>query len=460
MQIIHHGAATGVTGSCHELITQPGYSLLVDCGLFQGDDERHDLSIDFAIDTLQAVLLTHVHIDHVGRLPWLLAAGYQGPIFCSEPSAALLPLVLEDAFRLSFSPEASRLEQYLQRVARQLRPLAYQRWYPLYQTAEQQVRVRLQRAGHILGSAYIEVDINDKATAKSQRVVFSGDLGATHTPLLPAPKPPYRADVLVLESTYGDRRHVGRQQRKKRLQLIIQQALQNQGTVLIPAFSMGRTQELLYELEGILHQMASQPIHAELNWSELPVILDSPLANKITSCYRSLQSWWDQEAHQRLQQGRRPLAFDQLLCVESHDAHLRMLHHLTRSARPAVVIASSGMCQSGRIVNYLKQMLNDPRHAVVFVGYQAAGTPGRQIQHYGPQGGYVELDKERYTIRAKVETLSGYSAHADQTGLVRFVKGMRHKPHTVHLVHGEAKARQALKEALQSVCVTDTLWFG
>ncbi|KDE41162.1 Metallo-beta-lactamase family protein, RNA-specific [Nitrincola lacisaponensis] len=449
MHILHHGGATGVTGSCHQLVTDSDASLLIDCGLFQGDEQTQNLSVDFPIESLNALILTHVHLDHVGRLPWLLAAGYDGPIYCSKPSAALLPLVLEDAFRLTFSRDAKRLSAYLDRVSRQLRPLDYKVWYPLYQTTQHQVRVRLQRAGHILGSAYVEIDVCHQHTRASRRVVFSGDLGARYTPLLPAPKSPYRADWLVLESTYGDRQHTGRSQRKARLREAIQRALRNQGTVLIPAFSMGRTQELLYELEEILHTYADKPVHDGLDWSQLPVILDSPLASKITECYRTLQPWWNEEAHQRLRQGRRPLAFEQLLKVESHDAHLRMLHHLASSARPAVVIAGSGMCQSGRIVNYLKRMLPDPRHAVLFVGYQASGTPGRHIQQYGPQGGYVDLDDARVDIRAQIDTLSGYSAHADQQGLVQFVKGMRHKPHTLHLVHGEVSARQALAGALR-----------
>ena len=433
--IEHHGAKTGVTGSCHQLHLNADNSLLIDCGLFQGkeaENSRQSQEIDFDITTVQALVATHVHIDHVGRIPWLLAAGYSGPIICSRPSAKLLPLVLEDAFRIGISRESHRVEQYLNTIEQRLLPLPYQQWHTLLDTPEHRVNIRLQRAGHILGSAYVEVDHNDT------RIVFSGDLGASHTPLLPAPEPPERADTLVLESTYGDRNHESRIDRKHRLKAAIDRALQNQGTVLIPAFSIGRTQELLYEFEEMLD-------------GELPVILDSPLAARFTAAYRDLQPYWDEEAHARMQQGRKPLAFDNLLTVEGHHEHLKMVHHLARSARPAIVIAGSGMCNAGRIVNYLKAMLGDERHDVLFVGYQAEGTPGRDIQQYGPSNGYVYLDGEKYDIRARVETIGGYSAHADQRDLVRFVEGMKHRPADIRLVHGEEQAKRVLRNELAKI---------
>lgn len=239
----------------------------------------------------------------------------------------------------------------------------------------------------------------------------------------------------MLESTYGDRNHESREDPKHRLKAAIDHALQNQGTVQIPAFSIGRTQDLLYEFEEMID-------------GELPVILDSPLAAGFTVAYRELQPYWDEEAHTRLQQGCKPLAFDNLLTVEGHHEHLKMVHHLARSARPAIVIAGSGMCNAGRIVNYLKAMLGDERHDVLFVDHQAEGTPGRDIQRYGPGNGYVVLDGERYTIQAAVETIGGYSAHADQQGLVGFVRGMEQKPADIRLVHGEQKAKDALMEEL------------
>src|SRR5690606_17030103 len=195
---------------------------------------------------------------------------------------------------------------------------------------------------------------------------------------------------------------------------------------------------------------AAQPA-PETNWPELPIILDSPLASRFNAAYRELKPFWSQEALERVESGRRPLGFEQLIKVDSHDAHMRMVQHLARSARPAIVIAGNGMCSGGRIVNYLKAMLGDTRHNVLFVGYQAAGTPGQIIQTYGPKGGYVDFDGERFDVRAGVASLGGYSAHADQDGLLKFVTGMRNLPSQIRIVPGEQKAKQALAARLNAL---------
>ena len=560
--IEHHGAKDGVTGSCHQLDMNATTSLLVDCGLFQGDDASipsgeggSRLPIDFPLDTIKALVVTHVHIDHVGRIPYLLAAGFEGPILCSEATAKLLPIVLEDAFKLSFSRDQQRIERYIDIVESRLVALPYQHWFTLVDTDELNARIRLQRAGHIIGSAYVEIDLNYPQAGESKRIVFSGDLGAPHAPFLMPPQSPERAHILVLESTYGDRLHEDRQTRRQRLEAVIEQALQDQGTVLIPAFSIGRTQELLYELEEIIHtrsvganslanvlpsetvpasvgasspansttdrpplptETSATPIHplpteeragvrgreampengithesaglrseetspaissdveqpplplreragergqkvaanhspdqTTTNWPELPIILDSPLASRFTAAYRELKPFWNQEARDRVQSGRRPLAFEQLITIDSHSDHQRIVNHLTQTARPAIVIAGGGMCSGGRIVNYLKAMLGDKRHNVLFVGYQAKGTPGHAIQTYGPKGGYVNLDGERFDIRAGISSIGGYSAHADQNGLVDFVTGMQQWPTEIRVVHGEQEAKQALADVLR-----------
>jgi len=391
-----------------------------------------------------------VHIDHVGRIPYLLAAGFKGPILCSEPSAKLLPIVLEDAFKLGISRDQHKVERYLALIQQGIIALPYNRWFSLHDSPELSARVRLQRAGHIIGSAYVEVDLHYPERGERKRVLFSGDLGAPYAPLLRAPKPPYGADLVVLESTYGDRNHDDRRQRRQRLKKMFEKALADQGSVLIPAFSIGRTQELLYELEDIIYRARQGKSDADAGWQTLPIILDSPLASRFTEAYRQLQTFWDAEAQQRLRKGRDPLAFEQLLAVDAHDEHMRMVNHLAQSGRPAIVIAGGGMCSGGRIVNYLKAMLGDPRHNVLFVGYQAKGTPGEAIQRFGPRGGYVELDGERFDIRAGIETIGGYSAHADQRGLVNFITRMRHWPGEIRLIHGEASAKEQLRQALQS----------
>ena len=448
LHFTHHGAVRGVTGSCHRLTLADGQAVLVDCGLFQGAETSPDgasasqLEIDFPLNKVRALIVTHVHIDHVGRIPYLLAAGFQGPIYCSQASAQLLPLVLEDALEVGFTRNRTLIGKFLALLKDRTVPLPYKHWQTVI-AGSPGLRVRLHPAGHILGSAFVELDATQAGQA-AQRVVFSGDLGAPYTPLLPAPKPPMRADVLVLESTYGDRTHDSRRTRRQRLQALCEHAFGNGGTVLVPAFSIGRTQELLYELEEIIHRHASRPAAPGLAWGDVQIVVDSPLAADFTAGYARLKDHWDAEARRKLASGRHPLAFDQVTTVADHAAHLQMVQGLARSGRPAIVIAASGMCSGGRIVNYLKAMLGDARHDVLFCGYQAAGTAGRTIQQHGPRGGWVELDGQRIDIRAKVHTLAGYSAHADQKDLLNFVGRMRQPPRQVRLVHGDDSAKQVL----------------
>jgi metallo-beta-lactamase family protein len=252
MKIIHHGGSKGVTGSCHELVIDRGHSILIDCGLFQGNDvsqtrtETEQLKIDFPIETIEALIVTYCHIDHVGRLPYLLMAGFEKKILCSVATAQLIPLVLEDALKIGFTRDTKLIASFLRKVETLLMPRPYGRWVVLAGCI-----IRLQPAGHILGSAFVEIKTG--RGTQSHTTVFSGDLGAPHTPL-PAPKSPYRANTLVLESTYGDKTHAGRKERVKTLQKRIESCFKNRGTILIPAFSIGRTQELLYEIEQIIHR--------------------------------------------------------------------------------------------------------------------------------------------------------------------------------------------------------------
>ena len=308
--------------------------------------------------------------------------------------------------------------------------------------------MRLQRAGHILGSAYVECEASAQKQSDKTRTVFSGDLGAPYTPLLPTFKAPYQADVVVLESTYGDRLHERRKERRQKLKKIIHRALQDRGVILIPAFSIGRTQKLLYELEDIIHRSKRKKILADLAWDDLEIIVDSPLAAKFTEVYRTLKPFWDTEARQHLREGRHPLTFEQLTTIDRHKDHVAAVKYLKRTARPCVVIAASGMCSGGRIMNYLKALIGDARTDVLFVGYQAKGTPGSNIQKYGPRGGYVELDRRRYEIKAQIHTIHGYSAHGDQKDLLNFVTRMHHRPREIRLVHGDRRAKLELKNRL------------
>ncbi|RCL29117.1 MBL fold metallo-hydrolase [Pseudomonas sp. AFG_SD02_1510_Pfu_092] len=452
----HHGGTRGVTGSCHQLHLDASVSLLIDCGLEQGAEAAPDAAeLGFDVQGIQALVITHVHLDHVGRILALLAAGYRGPILCSEPSARLLPLILEDAYKLSISSEPAHVARYLDFLRDLIVPLPFEQWHALVEHPGLSCRIRLQRAGHLLGSAYVECDIQHEQT--NTRYVFSGDLGACNSPLLRPVQPPERADVLVLESTYGDRLHPPAGDREQRLEAAIDRALADQGTLLIPAFSLGRTQELLYELEGILHRKALLNKAAPatdggpFDWSQVPIILDSPLAQRITGVYRELHDYWNAEARARLAEGRDPLGFSQLISVDTHARHQQVVNYLKSTGRPAIVIAGNGMCSGGRIVNYLKAMLRDPRHEVMFVGYQAKGTPGAVIQASEGAEGFVQidLDGEMYEVRAKVVTLPGYSGHADQEGLVSFALDGVSAARRVVLVHGEPRAKAALDRALR-----------
>lgn len=479
MHIQHHGAVNGVTGSCHQLHIDNNNSILIDCGLFQGtekgktnESESLDdhLAIEFDISTVQALIITHCHIDHVGRIPYLLAAGFRGSIYATEATAALLPLVIEDALKVGVTRNKTIIAACIKLLKRQLVPLEYKQWQSLQLINDTtEANIKFQMAGHILGSAYVEVELvelKDSSAGKKNnkhRIVFSGDLGAPYAPLLPAPKSPYRADTLVIESTYGDKNHQHRKDRTKQLQKIIENAVSDNGVVLIPAFSIGRTQELLYELEKIIYQNKSIRHKGKQNqsamWENIDIIVDSPMAAKFTEQYKNFKTLWDKEAKRELKSGRHPLSFEQLYTVDSHQEHMKTIDYLHRSrsfskVKPAIVIAASGMCSGGRIVNYLKQFLSDNTADVLFVGYQAQGTLGRNIQKYSAkpnEQGYVFIDGKRITIKARVHTISGYSAHADQRGLINFVKRMRHQPKHILLVHGDEEAKAVLAKKYQQL---------
>jgi len=488
--IIHHGAINGVTGSCHELRASENEAILIDCGLFQGleaefetTNNPHDQNgnslinenIPFAISHIKALIVTHVHIDHVGRIPHLLAAGFKGRIYCTEPSAKLLPLVLEDAVKVGFTRNKALIARFVNTLKEYIVPVPYGKW----QQASPNINIKFKPAGHILGSAYITCKLTHPRrgllasdslmparirSATTKTIIFSGDLGAPHSPLLKAPASPWHCDTLVMESTYGNKNHPNRKTRRQHLKQIIEKALINQGTVIIPAFSIGRTQELLYELEQIIHQQQRRSVLARdkapktINWQDLEIIIDSPLAAKFTQTYGQLKKYWDKEAHRKLKQGRHPLSFDSVLIINSHKDHLNTVQYLAKTHRPAIVIAASGMCNGGRVMNYLKAMLHDKRHDVLFVGYQAKGTMGRAIQKYGPMQGYVNIDGQKININAGVYTISGYSAHAGQGDLLKFVKRMWFKPKEIRLIHGDDAAKQTLRQKLKHKHPNINVW--
>ncbi|OBU24936.1 MBL fold metallo-hydrolase [Photobacterium aquimaris] len=445
MNIVHHGAKTGVTGSCHELVIGDN-SLLIDCGLFQGIEARETLDIEFDINNIAALLLTHSHIDHIGRLPWLLAAGFTGPIYATEATAALVPLMLEDGLKLQLGLNKKQCEKALALIHQRIRPVPYDCWAQIVLPTGDQVKIRFRPAGHILGSAYIEIKL-----PTNEIVVFSGDLGPKNTPLLADPIAPTVADTLVIESTYGDKPNHQLEHRQQVLKRIIERSLQDGGAIVIPAFSVGRTQELLFDLENIIAQIDIDPNETETNkrvWKSLPVILDSPLAQKVTEQYRYFHELWAKEAKHRRYMGRHPLAFEQCITIDSHADHIKLVNRLQHSGEPAIIVAASGMCSGGRVVNYLKALLADKRTDIIFAGYQAQGTTGRALVD-GDRA--IKIDDKVIDVMAHIHQLSGYSAHAAQSDLVSFVADIEQGPKIIKVVHGDLKAQTALAVELRKV---------
>ena len=410
IQISHLGAKNCVTASCHLVQTQET-SILVDCGKAYGHDPELPFE-KFPVppSSIEYLFLTHAHIDHIGRVPDLIEAGFKGEIICTHATKALLIPMLHDA--LSFSNRTKTQIRHLENMIDDLS------WgFELNQTftLKKDISFKLKNAGHILGSCFIQFTFPNADTPK---ITFSGDLGCIDTPILPDPDIPDACDILILESTYGDRNHSSRKHRVAALKELLDKALSDNGIVYIPAFSLGRTQELIYELDRIK--------------TKVPVFIDSPLGIEITKLYTELQSFWDKESKDLKAQGDHPIDFKNLYAVEKYRDHKKLLN----IKGPAIIIAGSGMCTGGRITDHLKHGLDDPANDIFFVGYQANGTPGRKII------------QKRIPCKAGIHILSGYSAHADQNALVSWVKAMPEPPKEIRLVHGEERARQALAHAL------------
>jgi metallo-beta-lactamase family protein len=325
--VLHHGAKSTITGSCHE-VKLGNTAILIDCGQFQGDDAngKNPLAIDFPVKHIKALIVTHAHIDHIGRIPWLLAAGFKGKIYATPATCELIPLMLEDGLKIQGINKHLR-DSVIAQIKRQLHPLKFNQWHRIQISTSKPetlnskqclvpfIHTRLQPAGHILGSAYVELKLPNKEV-----IVFSGDLGPNNTPLLTDPKPPARADYLFIETTYGDKAHESVDSRGKRLKNIINQSIKDGGAIIIPAFSVGRTQELLFDIEQLIHEQGIS--------GKIPIILDSPLASKVTRAYRRFRKLWKNEAKAKTEHGRQPLAFDQCIVVESYKQHLSIVNRL------------------------------------------------------------------------------------------------------------------------------------
>jgi metallo-beta-lactamase family protein len=435
-KLTHLGGKGCVTGSCR-LLEIRGFNILVDCGTVQGSDVSVPIE-KWPVKPSQVnfIFLTHAHIDHIGLLPALVRQGFKGEIIGSHPTVALILPMLNDAMRFEALPAAER-----DKIAQTTEELSWGFEYGEEFDLGKDVAFELGRAGHILGSCFIRFEDKKNGSA----VIFSGDLGNCDTPILNDPETAGRVDLLLLESTYGNRLHEGREDRMMHFAAVLDHCLSDGGKVFIPAFSMGRTQEILYELDRIFSSRECRGRFPRLaSKVRPPVFVDSPLGIEITKVYSTLTDYWDHEAKALLDAGDHPMHFERLYGVEKHVDHAELLD----MKGPAVIIAGSGMCMGGRIVNHLERGIGRPENDVVFVGYQAPGTTGRAIQERSGGNRTVVLSGEAVKIEAGVHTLSGYSAHADQKGLLDWVERMAAKPGKVELVHGEPEEQKALAAKL------------
>ena len=440
MRVQFHGAAGGeVTGSCH-LVECGGKRVLLDCGMIQGSHEAEARNLEpfgFEPATIDALVLSHAHIDHVGRVPLLVKRGFRGPIFAQAATCDLLPVMLLDAASLAerkadiANRERARgkgevepiyTREDVEAVLPMLRPLPYHQLEDILPG----IQLRLSDAGHILGSCIVELRADGKT------LVFSGDIGMRGTPILRDPEPPPTADLVLMESTYGDRNHRDRLATVAELGEIFEQAHADGGNVIIPAFAVGRSQELLYWFAQNFERWRLA------RWQ---IFLDSPMAAKVTAVYDHHEALFD-EAAAKVWRGRiKPFALPNLHIAESVEDSKA----INRIRGGAIIIAGSGMANGGRVRHHLHNNLADRRSHVVFAGYQADGTLGRILVN-GVQR--VRLFGDDIGVQARIHTVGGLSAHADQHGLLDWYASGASKPPVV-LVHGEQRAREALAAELR-----------
>ncbi len=435
-----------MTGSCHQLRMDDEYVLQGAETFPESHTGTSSLAIDSPLGGIRARFAIRVHVSRVGRISYLPADGFNRPNLCNELSAKFLLIVLADGLKLGFRRDQKQVERYLKLIKQRIVALPGKQWFTQFGTKQLNAHIRLQWASHILGSAYVEVDPQYSEVSDKKRVVFSGDLAVPHASILPTPKPPYKTDILIIEGTCGDHLREDLRSRRARLDKVPERALNNRGTAMSPAFSIGRTQKQLYELKGMINcrvrkeSAASQSSDSApntrkaiaLDWANLLIIPGFPLASRFTVVYRELGCFWGGEARARVAKGCKLRSFRNLLTFDSRDAHV-----------------DCGMCSCGCMVSHLKAIFDGERHEVFFVGCQAGGSPGRQIQSSGPSNGDVVFDGRRYDVCAQVHTIGGYSAHADQKGSVSFVTKKTHWPSWGRVVHREPAAKQQFSAVLQ-----------
>jgi len=450
------GATGTVTGS-QFLVETDQARVLVDCGMFQGSPheiERNRQPLSYDPRSIDAILLTHAHLDHCGLIPLVVAEGFGGPIFCTNATAELAGLVLVDSGKLQEefaerdrrpwgrrrrppkgppAPDAAANEvttrvttplydeQQAHAAVRQFRAVHYDQAVEVARG----IRATFLDAGHILGSAIIRVD------ADGQSIVFSGDLGRPDTPIIRDPTPVADADYVVVEGTYGGREHEPQAEASRALAEAVRLAAEATGVLLIPAFAIGRTQEIVWELNALLDR------------HEIPRVqlyLDSPMASKASAIYHRYPDHYDEETTAALKNREEPLDYPGAKTTRDS----RESRAIAKAKRPYIVVASNGMLTGGRVLHHLKELIDDERAVLLFVGYQGRGTLGAALQEGAPE---AVIDGRRYPVRCRVRSVSGFSAHADESELLDWIRGFTRgarKPKKVFVVHADPPARDVM----------------
>jgi len=444
--VISYGAAEVVTGSCHLLELETGTRILIDCGMFQGREEERNYE-DFGFDptTIDYLLVTHAHLDHVGRIPKLVKEGFEGMVSITKATLDLAEVIMQDSAKI-MKEDYMTLYRKAERRGREkevppplydetdvLATLALKRFTPQYDEAFElceNVTVTYRNAGHILGSAFIE--IRYKEGKEERTIVFSGDIGNDNDMVLPHLAACEKADYLYVESTYGDRNHQGAIESLEEFKSVINTTLNNWGNVLIPSFAIERTQEILC----ILKEMYDK--------GELPdckIFLDSPMASKATTIYNKYaEELLSTECQTIKKRDGTVFDFEYLKYTQSVDESKAINNEKYRT----IIIAGSGMCSGGRILHHFKNRLWNRKNAVIFVGYQAEGTLGRHIVDGAK---WVKIYHEDIRLQASRHTINGFSAHADQSGILDWVKGINDLKR-IFLIHGEEDKQEILKEVM------------
>ena len=443
MKIQFCGASMGVTGSCH-LITTDNHKILLDCGQFQGGKAQEAMNYEeFPFDPAEVdcLILSHAHIDHCGRIPLLVKRGFKGDIYCTDAPADLLDVMLKDSGYIH-EKEAEWKNRKNERAGRPaieplytyndavdslkfVKPVLYDQLIEL----NEEMKIVFNDAGHILGSAITELWVNENDTVS--KIVFSGDLGVMNRPILRDPTIIKKADYVIMETTYGNRLHPQNSMDVRRLMDIIRETAARGGTTVIPSFAVGRTQELIYELNRVYD---SDSEYREA-FKDLMVYVDSPMATTATEVFKRNAQVFDDETKEYIRKGDHPLDFKNLKFTRTSEESM----WLNSDRKPKVIISASGMCEAGRIRHHLKHNLWDSRASIVFVGYQAEGTLGRRLVEGAQE---VTLFGEKIKVNAQIHNLEGFSGHADRDGLLEWLGGFRQEPKHIFLVHGENDSKE------------------